>query len=80
MEAIRKLVRAGYTRQEIADGMPGKTGVPLVRLYERGQRFPRKKHYICIVEMAEVRGITLTARDFIDSGERCEPNSTNDRD
>ena len=72
MKAIQRLERAGFTRQQIAAGLPGTTGVPLVRLYERGERFPRKAHYVCLVEMAGSRGLTLLARDFLDLADDCE--------
>lgn len=73
MEAIKKLMRVGYTRQQIADGLPGKTGLPLLRLYERGARFPGKAAFRCLVEMAEAKGLTLLARDFITGDAPCEP-------
>jgi len=73
MKAIQRLKQAGYTRQQIADGLPGRTGIPLVRLYERSKRFPKRDHYRCLVELAEVRGLTLLARDFLDPDESCEP-------
>lgn len=72
MDVIQKLIRVGYTRQQIATGLPGKTGLPLVRLYERGARFPGRKHFVCLVEMAEAKGLTLLARDFIPTGLVCE--------
>lgn len=73
MKAIQRLLLAGYTRSQIASGLPGKTGVPLIRLYERGERFPRKRHFVCLVEMGEARGLTLLARDFIAPQQECEP-------
>ena len=72
MKAIQRLVSAGYTRQQIAAGLPGKTGVPLVRLYERGKRFPGRHHFTCLVERAEAKAVTLTARDFIEVTDACE--------
>lgn len=75
MKAIQRLILSGYSRQQIAAGLKGSTGTPLVRLYERGARFPSKHNYVCIVEMAEARGLTLLARDFIASDDECEAGS-----
>ncbi len=71
MEAIKKLEKVGFTRQQIAEGLPGKTGVPMLRLYERGMRFPGRRHYVCFVEMAESRGLLLVASDFIEPNDDC---------
>jgi len=75
MRAITKLRRCGYTTSQIARGIGDKSGGHLVRLYERGLRFPGRKSFVCIVEMAELHGVTLQARDFIASGEACEPDN-----
>lgn len=72
MKVIQRLTKAGFTRQQIAAGLPGTTGVPLVRLYERGRRFPGRAHFVCLVEMAESKGLTLLARDFIQPTDSCE--------
>jgi transcriptional regulator with XRE-family HTH domain len=69
MKAIERLERAGFTRQQIAVG----AGVSMAALamYRRGDRFPSSKTYTCIVEMAEARGLTLLARDFLDPADSC---------
>lgn len=72
MKAIQRLIRAGYSRPQIAAGLPGTTGVPMVRLYERGERFPSRKAFVCFVEMGEAKGLTLLARDFIEPADSCE--------
>ena len=75
MLAITKLRRCGYTTTQIARGIGDKSGGHLVRLYERGKRFPGRKSFVCIVEMAELHGVKLAARDFIAAGEVCEPDN-----
>ena len=70
MKAIQRLERAGYTRQQIAAGAG--IGLPALAMYRRGHRFPSQKTIICMVEMAEAKGLTLTARDFIDPADKCE--------
>lgn len=72
MEAISRLRKSGMTTAQIADGIKDKSGGHLVRLYERGLRFPSRQTYVCIVELAESRGLLLTARDFIREPEVCE--------
>ena len=72
MEAISRLRRSGMTTADIASAIADKSGGHLVRLYERGMRFPSKKTYTCIVEVAEARGLLLTARDFIKQADACE--------
>lgn len=76
MEAINRLRRSGLSTAQIASG----TGCSrhLIRLYERGLRFPNRKNFTCIVELAESRGIVLLARDFIGPATQvaCEPNGT----
>lgn len=63
MKVIQRLERAGYTRQQIADG--AQIGLPALAMYRRGDRFPSRKTYICFVEMAEAKGLVLMARDFL---------------
>lgn len=70
MKAIQRLERAGYTRQQIASGTH--TGIPTLAMYRRGQRFPSKKTFVCIVEMAEAKGLTLLARDFVEPADICD--------
>jgi hypothetical protein len=77
MEAINRLRRSGMTTRQIAEAIKDDSGGHLVRLYERGKRFPSRRTYVCIVEVAEARGLLLTARDFI-AEERCEPDAAND--
>lgn len=72
MEAINRLRRSGMSTAAIAAGIKDKSGGHLVRLYERGLRFPSRATYVCIVELAESRGLLLTARDFIREPEACE--------
>lgn len=69
MKAIQRLERAGYTRKQIADG--SQTGVATLAMYRRGDRFPSKKTFVCLVELAEAKGLTLLARDFIDPADNC---------
>lgn len=72
MKAIDRLLRSGLTRSEIAAGLGVTT--QMVGLYDRHERFPRKKVFACFVELAEARGITLLARDFLAPTDVCEPN------
>ncbi len=65
MNAIKKLRRSGLSTADIADGITDKSGEHLVRMYERDLRFPGRKAFTCIVEIAEARGLTLLARDFL---------------
>lgn len=69
MKAIQRLERAGYTRKQIADGAA--VSIPTLAMYRRGDRFPSKKTFVCLVEMAEARGLSLMARDFIDPADIC---------
>lgn len=80
MNALTRLRKSGMTTRQIASGI-GCTE-HLVRLYDRGLRFPSKTNFICIVELAESRGLLLLARDFINDDDKCEgddaaPNSGN---
>lgn len=70
MKALQRLERAGFTRRQIADGAD--VSVAALAMYRRGDRFPSKKSFVCIVEMAESKGLALMARDFIDSETSCE--------
>ena len=65
MEAINRLRRSGMSTSDIAIAIADKSGGHLVRLYERGLRFPSKATYDRIVQVAESRGLLLTARDFL---------------
>ncbi|KAF1706261.1 hypothetical protein CSC73_16270 [Pseudoxanthomonas sacheonensis] len=53
------------TTAEIAAGIKDKSGGHLVRMYENYTRFPGRERFVCLIELAELRGITLVARDFI---------------
>jgi transcriptional regulator with XRE-family HTH domain len=64
MEAISKLVRSGMTRKQIALSI-GLSEPTLIGMYERGERFPGRENYRAIVDLADSRGLTLLARDFV---------------
>lgn len=66
MRAITLLYRAGLNRASLANALDQTTHS--IRLYERGERFPAKEPFTNIVKLAESRGMTLLARDFIDNG------------
>lgn len=68
MKAITLLERSGYTRRQISDGIG--VGVPALAMYRRGDRFPSRKAFQRIVEMAEARGLLLLARDFLQNGDK----------
>lgn len=70
MKAIERLRKSGLTTAQIADGVG--CSKHMVRLYERGKKFPSRKNYVCIVELAEARGLLLVARDFIVANDACE--------
>lgn len=74
MQAISKLRRSGMSTQEIADG--ANTDTHVIYSYESFRRFPGQKIFLCLVEMAETRGVTLLARDFLPPADavHCEPN------
>jgi ribosome-binding protein aMBF1 (putative translation factor) len=72
VKAIDKLRKSGLSTAQIADGIG--CGEHLIRAYERYQRFPSKRTYLCIVELAEANGLTLLARDFLEPAAVCEPN------
>jgi transcriptional regulator with XRE-family HTH domain len=65
MIAIDRLQRAGFSRAEIAR----RSGVSpqLIGMYERGRRFPSRKTFERLVALAESRGLTLLASDFLTS-------------
>lgn len=70
MRVIQKLQQAGYTLRQIADG--AKVSPTAVGMYRRGDRFPSRKTFVCFVEMAEAKGVTLLARDFLDPSDTCD--------
>lgn len=70
MKAIERLRKSGMTTAQLADGIG--CSEHLVRLYERHKRFPGREKFTCIVEMAESRGLLLTARDFLPPAIECE--------
>ena len=63
MKAITRLYDSGLTRAEVADGI-GVTS-HMVGMYERHDRFPSGQRFARIVELAEVHGLDLSARDFL---------------
>lgn len=65
MRALKRLYQSGMTRASVAEKIGAST--QLVGLYERDQRFPGREKYTQIVQLAESRGLTLLARDFIDA-------------
>ena len=72
MKAIQRLRKSGMTTVQIAEAINDKSGGHLVRMYDKRDRFPSKRTFVCILEAAESRGLTLLARDFIDSADSCE--------
>lgn len=60
------------TTAQIAEAIADKSGGHLVRAYDKHDRFPSRKTFTCIVELAESRGIVLFARDFIPPSLNCE--------
>lgn len=66
MRALTLLYRAGLDRSKVAAAIEQTTHS--IRLYERGERFPAKEPFTNLVKLAESRGMTLLARDFIDNG------------
>lgn len=67
MRALTRLYLSGMTREGVASAIDQSTHS--VRLYERGQRFPTRKSFTAIVQLAEERGLLLLARDFIEDNE-----------
>ena len=80
MKAISRLRLSGLSTAQIADSIADKSGGHLVRAYEKFERFPSRRTFVCIVELAETRGITLLARDFIAPHLECEPEAGNNND
>lgn len=72
MEAINRLRKSGMTTAQIAEAIADKSGGHLVRAYDKHARFPSRKTFTCLVELAESRGIVLFARDFIPPSIPCE--------
>jgi len=66
MEAIFKLYRSGLNRASVAAAIEADS--QLIGMYERCQRFPGVKNFSRIVKLADSRGITLLAHDFLDKG------------
>lgn len=60
------------TTTQVAEAINDKSGGHLVRMYDKLERFPSKRTFVCILETAEARGITLLARDFIERSDSCE--------
>lgn len=75
MKAIQKLRQSGLGTAEIAAGIGDRSRGHLVRAYEKFDRFPSRRTFTCIVELAESRGITLLARDFLANHDKCETDS-----
>ena len=63
---------SGLTTVQIAEAINDKSRGHLVRAYEKFERFASKRTFVCVVELAESRGITLLARDFLAVPEQCE--------
>jgi hypothetical protein len=76
MKAISRLRLSGLTTAQIAEAINDQSRGHLVRAYEKFNRFPSKRSFVCLVELAESRGITLLARDFLASREACEPEAS----
>lgn len=72
MKAISRLRLSGLKTPEIAEAINDKSRGHLVRAYENHSRFPSRRTFVCIVELAESRGITLMARDFLDLRAECQ--------
>lgn len=66
MKALTLLYRAGLTPTTVASAIDQTP--TSIRLYERGKRFPTRESYSRLVELAESKGMTLLARDFLDEG------------
>lgn len=67
MRALTRLYLSGMTREGVASAIEQSSHS--VRLYERGLRFPTRKSYAALVNLAEERGLLLLARDFIEDNE-----------
>lgn len=66
MQAITRLEKSGLTTAQIATAIH--TTTHAVRYYRSMQRFPNRHVYTALVHLAESRGITLLASDFITDG------------
>lgn len=66
MKAIRKLEKSGLTTAEIA--VAAHTTTHAIRHYVHMRRFPNKHVFTALVHLAESRGVTLLASDFITDG------------
>lgn len=66
MRAIRRIEETGMTTAEIAAAVH--TTTQAVRYYVRMRRFPNQHVYTALVRLAESRGVSLLARDFITDG------------
>ncbi|KRG69139.1 helix-turn-helix domain-containing protein [Pseudoxanthomonas dokdonensis] len=62
MKAINLIRDTGMTTAEIAEAIGCTTHS--IRYYERGERFPNRRQYRAINELATRRGVTLSAADF----------------
>lgn len=72
MEAINRLRKSGLTTAQIAEAISDKSRGHLVRAYEKHERFPGRRSFTCLVELAEARGVTLLARDFLAPKANCD--------
>lgn len=66
MRTITRLEKSGLTTADIAAAIH--TTTHAVRYYRSMRRFPNRHVYTALVELAESRGITLLAADFITDG------------
>jgi hypothetical protein len=66
MRVITRLERSGLTTANIAAAIH--TTTQAVRYYRAMQRFPNRHVFTALVALAESRGITLLASDFITDG------------
>lgn len=66
MRAITRLQRSGLTTADIASAIHVTTQA--VGYYRSMQRFPNRHAFTALVALAESRGITLLASDFITDG------------
>lgn len=66
MLAIKRIEATGMTSPRIAEAVHVTTHA--LRYYKAMKRFPNKHVYTALVHLAESRGITLLASDFITDG------------
>jgi len=66
MNAIRRLMDTGLTRADIAAAVH--TSTQAIGYYARMMRFPNQHVFTALVHLAESRGLTLLASDFITDG------------